>query len=235
MQTTHPVVINDGAAAEAALAPLIDHLRGAAASGLDLAVAPGLLAEGTPVAELVAAPYTRLAAMVEESARLWSAPSHVAAALWWKRFSYWTTLPVTIGWAVDRTVPLMTAENTVYRRNAEEPLLVVGVNALRSASGAVGPVIRETLLEGLFAPVIEALHDLTRAGRRGLWGSVAESLTHPLDMVVSDPAAAAEELLRAVGGPVEDLMELPSLKRRTCCLWVTLPEADPCPTCCVLR
>ncbi|GHE38475.1 hypothetical protein GCM10017673_46040 [Streptosporangium violaceochromogenes] len=244
MPVTRPAMIT-GRRATTVPEPPAGWLRAAAETGWPAGLAPGLRAEGEgwhPAAELAAPPYGRLGRMVEETGRRWDAPPHVAAALWWKGFSYWTTLPVAMSWATERRVPLMTARNTMLRPLPDEPRLQVALNAPAAGGGdagdgELGALIRETLLEDLHAPLIEALHALTRAGRRGLWGSVAEALVHPLISyagdLLDDPAGQALTLLRSVGGPVAGLMELPALRRRTCCLWVTLPGREACSTCCV--
>ncbi|WUH99886.1 hypothetical protein OHR68_41440 [Spirillospora sp. NBC_00431] len=232
--------------ADEALEPLFGWLSAIAESnGFPLGVPPDLRAAGEgwfPVAELSTRPHDRLRALVDESGRLWSAPPHVAAALWWKSFSYWAALPVTLGWVLNRRVPVFTTGTTMVRTPAEEPRMLIGVSELRAATGDVaelGEAVRDTLVRDLLAPLIDSLHDLTRTGRRGLWGSVAEGLAHPIVEFaggrVDDPAKAARILLESIGEPVADLVEfLPALRRRTCCLWVTLPDSDACPTCCVL-
>ena len=224
-----------------ALEPLAARLRAADDAAGPLGVAPGLRASGDgwcPAAELTR-PDGRLADLVAETGRRWEAPPHVAAALWWKSFSYWTALPVALGWALNRRVPLLTAETTLLSTPAAEPGMLVAMSEPRSAAGDVGElgaVIAGTLLRELHAPVIEALHGLTRAGRRGLWGSTAEALVHPLTTfagdLLDDPGDAARTLLESIGEPVAGLVELPGMRRRTCCLWVTLGRGI-CPTCCV--
>lgn len=243
MDATLAEMVAVGPSAETALEPLFGRLRTVADSGVPLGVTSRLGTDGDgwcTVAELAAEPYERLGGLVAETERRWEAPPHVAAALWWKSFSYWTALPVTMGWALNRRVPMLTADTTALRTPEAEPGIEIGTSELRVATGDVGELgaaIAGTLIRDLHAPLIEALHALTRSGRRGLWGSVAEALAHPLvtfghDML-DDPGAAAETLLDSIGGPVAGLVELPALRRRTCCLWVTLPGADVCPTCCV--
>ncbi|WP_449064096.1 hypothetical protein [Planomonospora algeriensis] len=243
MDTTRPAPVSGRRSAEETLAPLIGRLRAAATAGLPLGLVPGLRAEGDgwhSVIELTAPPYGRLSELVRETSLRWDAPPHVAAALWWKGVSYWTTLPVVIGWAATRHVPLMTAAGTALRSLPGEPHLQAGLSELRVVTGTVeevGAIVRDTLLRDLHAPLIEALHALTRTGRRGLWGSVAEAIVHPLVTLAADllddPADAAETLLRSIGEPVADLVETPSMRRRTCCLWVRLPGREACSTCCV--
>ncbi|MEU5878976.1 (2Fe-2S)-binding protein [Spirillospora sp. NPDC047279] len=215
-----------GGRALEALGPLVAGLRAGNAAG----VAPGLRAgtqdgwasvEDMPLEE-----------MIQAAAERWSAPPHVAAALWWKGFSYWTALPVVMGWAMTRRVPVMTMETTAVLPLSEAPHMLIGLIEPQVAPGE-GRIIRETLIEGLHAPVIERLNALTRAGRRGLWGSVAEAFVEPFDLLGMPGAAGAEELTAAVGGPIAGLIDMTSGRRRTCCLWVTLPGNDACPTCCV--
>ncbi|MBG0830167.1 hypothetical protein HS041_20585 [Planomonospora sp. ID67723] len=244
MNATGTALLGGEPSAETMLEPLTARLRAAAEAGLPLALTPGLYAGGPDwytAAELAAPPYRRLGELLDVARREWEAPPHVAAALWWKGFSYWTTLPVVMGWAINRHVPLMTARNTVLRSSPAEPRLRFGLCEPLVAGGGLeelGAVIRSTLLEDLHAPLIEALHALTRTGRRGLWGSVAEAFAQPLvsfaQDLLDDPAGAAEALLRSAGGPVADLLELPSMRRRTCCLWVTLPGREACSTCCLI-
>ncbi|MGH3244513.1 MAG: hypothetical protein ACRDNL_29355 [Spirillospora sp.] len=246
MDTNQVGTVAAGQAAKEALEPLFRRLRATAdGNGFPLGVPPDLCAAGEgwfPVAELSARPYDRLRALVGESERRWSAPPHVAAALWWKSFSYWAALPVAMGWALNRRVPLFTTGTTMVSTPAEEPGMLIGASELRVAVGdlaELGEAIGDTLVRDLLAPLIDSLHDLTRTGRRGLWGSVAEGLAHPIvefaGGLVDDPTEEARVLLESVGEPVSGLVELlPGLRRRTCCLWVTLPDGEACPTCCVL-
>lgn len=245
-----------GAPAAQALAPLIALLEESMPEGSGLA--PGLaIGSASPgsgpvldARELAGAPPARLGELVAEYARQWAAPSHVGAALWWKSFAYWTSLPVALGWALGRRVPLMTAGLTALRPQPEPPGMLVGLRELCLLSDdagddeALGAAIGATLVREVFAPVIDALQGLTRAGRRGLWGTAAECLAHPILTIgrdlVDDPPAEAMALLRGVGGPMADLIEPPgpgdtAVRRRTCCLWVTLPDREACPSCCVLQ
>ncbi|GAA2737631.1 (2Fe-2S)-binding protein [Actinocorallia aurantiaca] len=212
------------------LLPLISLIEAASATGGIPSIAPGLrLDEGMTVRELATAPYTVLGELIEETAAQWNAPRHVAATLWWKGFSYWSTAPIALGWALNGFFPALTADNTLVQRLSGEPRFVVGTRDLVPATD-----VRATLLD-LHTPLIDALAKTARAGRRNLWGSVAESLTHPLsvfaELLPGTPDAAA--LLALAGAPVSGLMELNPARRRTCCLWATLPDAEACATCCL--
>ncbi|WP_214110913.1 hypothetical protein [Acrocarpospora catenulata] len=215
-----------------------------------LGVLPTLVLDTTPTGwvpavELAREPYPVLAEMVQEIATRWNAPLHVAGALFWKTYTYWHTLPMAVGWAVNRRVPVMRPADT-WVRSSEAGLTIAATRVTVAVlpgdpvagepgtlvNDDLGAVIRAALLDSQL-PVIEALGRLTRVGRRNLWGSTAEALTHPL--LELGPYGWAAELLAAVGRPVNGLIEQDGAeyRRRTCCLWVTLPEEDPCATCCV--
>jgi ferric iron reductase protein FhuF len=197
---------------------------------------------------------------VAATAARYSAPPHVAAALWWKAYSYWATLPVALGWALGRRVPLMSYDDTVVRPADGGASIVVALRSVRVAvmrddplAGAPETVVaadeaelvslvRASLLHSHLAPVIATLQQRTRVGTRTLWGSVAEAVTHPLvaygvALTGRDQSAEAAGLLAALGPPVAGLADVlaeePGLRRRTCCLWAALDQ-PPCPTCCIL-
>jgi ferric iron reductase protein FhuF len=75
---------------------------------------------------------------------------------------------------------------------------------------------------------------MAKVGERTLWGSTAEAFAHPLTQIMPGDYMA---LLQQVGKPVDGLVEPAddAYFRRTCCLWVTLPDAEACGSCCVLR
>ncbi|GAB3661042.1 hypothetical protein GCM10027589_23070 [Actinocorallia lasiicapitis] len=200
-------------------------------TGYEMGINPTLLESGGPtVAELATSPYELLDEQVNAVAARYGAPRHVAASLWWKAYAYWVTLPIGLGWALDRTFPAFTPERTVVRLLDREPHLSIGLSELETATD-----VRATLI-ALHTPLIDALHELTRIGRRNLWGSVAESLIDPLEGFAAelDGNADARTLLDLAGPPVKNLMACDPVKRRTCCLWVALPDEEACSSC-VLR
>lgn len=195
-----------------------------------------------PAPELARDPEGRLLALIDGTAERWGAPRHVGGALLWKTYGYWHTLPMALGWALNRRVPIMPFERTFCRESdagvtVAATSLVTAVLPDDPCAGEPGTVVvpdlgaavRDALLAGQ-GPLLAAIAGLTRVGERTLWGSTAEALVHPLP----DPAEAAG-LLAAVGPPVDGLITFTpeGFLRRTCCLWVTLPAADPCATCCV--
>ncbi|MEO3860709.1 (2Fe-2S)-binding protein [Acrocarpospora sp. B8E8] len=218
-----------------------------------LGVLPGLVAESSsgdgwiPAPELAREPYQALAGFVDETAERWNAPRHVAAAVFWKTYTYWHIFPIALGWSINRRVPLMRLEHTMVRPSdagvtiaateitvAVEPGDPVAGTPGTVVSDDLGATIREALLDGQ-QPLIEAISKLTRIGRRNLWGSTAEAFAGPL--LETGPYQRAEDLLRSIGRPVDGLIEPheDGYRRRTCCLWVTLPDEEACSTCCVKR
>ncbi|MGW0446257.1 (2Fe-2S)-binding protein [Streptosporangium nondiastaticum] len=229
---------------------LSEHLRGLAdGQGGVLGVPPDLMADDSPgwipVSELAREPYGPLLALVDETAERWSAPRHVAAALLWKTYTYWNTLPMVLGWALERRVPLMRLADTLVRPSdagvtiaaTAVTVAVLPGDPLAGAPGTtvvpdLASAIRDALLDGQH-PLIRALCAQTRLGERTLWGSTAEAVAHPLLSLV--PRDDVTRLLTEIGPPVNGLLvpDGDGYRRRTCCLWVTLPDADPCSTCCV--
>lgn len=184
-------------------------------------------ASWTAVRELLREPYTLLLGMVDETAARWNAPRHVGAALLWKTYGYWHTMPMALGWAIDGRVPIMKLDDTYFKVSG------AGVT-LAATSVRWGSVddIPEALAESQ-APLVKAIGALARVGERTLWGSTAEAFAHPLTNLVPGDYM---RLLREIGPPVDGLIEPAGERyfRRTCCLWITLPDVEACSTCCVL-
>jgi ferric iron reductase protein FhuF len=198
--------------------------------------------DGSAIPRLLAAAHDR-----------WGASPHVAAALAWKSYTYWLTLPAVLGYAAARRVPLMSADNVLVRLHVAAPFLEIG---LRSPEIAVlpgdplcgqphvrvvddlVPVFRHSLMEAHLAPVLDRLRERVHVGRRTLLGSVASGVAYALvrssDTLPGPIAGTAQALLSALA--VDDLVELtPDLRvlRRTCCLAFTLPEPKVCQGCCI--
>jgi hypothetical protein len=251
-----------GSEAIEAARPLVALLQ-AAHDTYPLALVPGLLAgrDGQDEGFLAADDPRLMERLVADTQARYDAPVHIAAALAWKGYAYYASLPVTLGWALNRRVPLFTPRDTLVRPLADEPFLTVGLRALRVAVTAADPcagtpgtvvvqdeeallaLVRDTLMRDHFAPLIDALRTSTRTGARNLWGTASEALSSPLYGHGSDLPGAAESVRRLMAGlgePVDGLMETvdgppPKVRRRTCCLWVALPGRDACPSCCLTR
>lgn len=207
--------------------------RAAAERGGVLGVEPGLVIEPdqtwTAVADLVREPYTQLGELVDETAARWNAPRHVGAALFWKTYGYWHTMPMALGWALDGRVPIMKLADTYVKRSeAGVTVAATRVSWTRGADAIAGALAESQL------PLVEALSSMARVGPRTLWGSTAEAFAHPLTSIVPGDYM---ELLRQIGRPVDGLIEPAGdgYFRLTCCLWLTLPDVEACPSCCVLR
>ncbi|MEU0568343.1 (2Fe-2S)-binding protein [Nonomuraea sp. NPDC005983] len=207
--------------------------RLAAARGGVLGIVPRLVIEPdeswTPASELLREPSGLLTELVDKTAARWNAPRHVGAALFWKTYGYWHTMPLALGWALDGRVPLMRPAETYFKES--EAGVTIGASGVSWASGAAA--IRGALAESQ-QPLVTAISRLAKVGERILWGSTAEAFAHPLTHIVPADYMA---LLRELGPPVDGLIEPApdGFFRRTCCLWITLPGVEPCGTCCVLR
>lgn len=265
-----------------ALRPLSDALAELARERGSLGVHPGLVvdsAEATgwlSAARLAAPGSPVLERLLSATAERYSAPSHVAAAFVWKSYGFWTAMPVALGWALNRRVPLPSLSDTIIRVLDEAPNIVVGARATTTAvlagdpyagspgtvtvpdEDALGALVRQVLLEEHHAAMIGALGRLSRVSARGLWGSVAESLTYGIRFAATTPPGATHSeatnsealrpeavgpemrnLLARVGGPVEGLVDVRDtpdgvdVRRRTCCFAITVPGLGVCASCCV--
>ncbi|GAA3230729.1 hypothetical protein [Nonomuraea helvata] len=198
-----------------------------------IGVEPGLVIEPdeswTPVTELLREPHELLVGLIDETAARWNAPRHVGAALFWKTYSYWHTLPMALGWALDGRVPVMRPADTYFKVSEAG----VTVAATRVSWGSGARAIAEALAESQ-RPLVKAIEAVAKVGERTLWGSTAEAFAHPLTSVVPGDYM---RLLKELGPPVDGLIEPvgDGYFRRTCCLWITLPDVEPCGSCCVLR
>ena len=202
--------------------------------------------------------------LLDTARRRWGAAPHAAAALAWKCYSYWLALPVVLGYAAARRVPLVRPEGVVLRWSQRAPFVVVGLTRVDVAVLDTDPLAlmpppgvrvvpdeaallaeaRAALMDDHLAPLLERIRDHVRLGRRTLWGSLASGIAHGLsraaDVVPGPIAATANEVLTAFG--LDDLVDMAPLttgpglavQRRTCCLAFTLPEPKICTGCCIL-
>lgn len=202
--------------------------------------------------------------LLDAAQRRWHAAPHAAAALAWKCYSFWLSLPAVIGYAAARRVPLVKPSGVVLRWNTRQPFLRVGLTTVDVAVlpndplaiiGAPGIVIvpdEDALLDALrtavmdehLKPIMEQIKSRLHLGRRTLWGSLASGVAHGIsraaDVVPGPTMQTAQHVLRHLG--VADLVVLGdrpgssglSVHRKTCCLAFTLPEPKVC-TGCVLR
>ncbi|WP_422774524.1 IucA/IucC family C-terminal-domain containing protein [Plantactinospora sp. WMMC1484] len=256
-------MIGDRAAAP--LAPVTATLRAAFGTDVLPGLATGLLVSDetgwAPATELVDG--TRWPELLAVTRQRWGATPHAAAALAWKSYTYWLLLPVVLGWASARRVPLLRPADVLVRFEEGRPLLTLGMR--RSTAIAVLPsdplalsglpevrvvlgeaelltALRTSLLDSHLTPMLDALHCHVRVGARTLLGSVASGVAQGVlraaDALPGGSAETIGALLDALG--VADLVELvpgPSgeltVQRRTCCLAFTLPQPKVCAGCCI--
>jgi hypothetical protein len=111
---------------------------GGLAPGLTVTDGPGwicaqAMADGTRVPELLA--------VVGRSRR---ASPHVAAALAWKAYTYALALPVVVGWAAARRVPLVQPADVLVRLGSPKSVLTLGLRpSIRVAVLPSDPIAAE--------------------------------------------------------------------------------------------
>lgn len=251
--------------AEQPLSPVTTTLRAMFGTSTELpGLAPDLVvrepAGWTPTARLAD---VHLDTLLDTARGRWNAQPHAAAALAWKAYTYWLTLPAVLGWASARRVPLLTASDTLMHFEDPRPLLTVGIR--RETTIAVLPSdplalsnlphirvvadeeallgeFRRSLLDEHLGPLLDALHGRVRLGRRTLLGSLASGIAYGvLRSADALPGSSAESIDRLLGAlDVRDLIELNAgpngaleVQRKTCCLAFTLPRPKVCPGCCI--
>jgi hypothetical protein len=246
----------------APLAPVLDALDtvrdGRAEFGIadDLRAGPdwipaGALLDGSALPRLLSVPITQ-----------WGAKPHAAAALAYKQYTYWLAMPVVLGWASARRVPLLSADNVAVQFLDDTPYFRLGMRRPAVAVLADDPVaglpgtvvvdtadallalLADTLRDRHVAPLIEATRRHVRIGAHTLWGQLAASVGYALaaaEPVLDGTAADAQALLSALR--LTDLAELCDtgdslrVRRSTCCLAFVVPSLGNrlCPDCCITR
>jgi hypothetical protein len=202
--------------------------------------------------------------LLDAAAHRWRGGSpHAAAALAWKAYSYWLSLPVVLGWASARRVPLLNASDVLIHFEDRRPLVTIGYR--RSTTVAVLPsdplavagrpevlvvpderglldAMAASLLDGHVMPMLDAMHERVRLGHRTLLGSlssgIANGMLRAADVLPGPTVENIGTVLAALG--LDDLVELlpgangePLVQRKTCCLAFTLPEPKVCSGCCI--
>jgi Ferric iron reductase FhuF-like transporter len=247
------------------LAPVTETLRAMFGTSTRLpGLAPDLLVHDTagwqPTAELAG---DQLPVLLESARRRWQAQPHAAAALAWKAYTYWLTLPAVLGWGSARRVPLLTSSAVLMHFQDRRPLVTLGlrhditVAVLPSDPLALADLptvrvvpdeaallaeLRRSLLDEHLTPLLDAVHARVRLGSRTLLGSLASGVAYGVlrsaDVLPGSSAATIGTLLDALG--VADLVELVpgptgalEVQRKTCCLAFTLPQPKICAGCCI--
>jgi ferric iron reductase protein FhuF len=168
--------------------------------------------------------------LLDRPARQWGAPPHTAAALAWKAYSWWLVTPAVRAFAAGRPLPRLDLHNVEVALLEEHPYTEVRVldPAPLPDDDAVAR-LRETLLDGHLAPVVDALSTTTRIGRRTLWGSVAEAVAYPL--LEDGDGEAVEVLLDGLGLAHLVTVVGGCALRRTCCQAIAVPGLGVCDSC----
>jgi hypothetical protein len=247
------------------LAPITDTLRAMFGTSTQLpGLAPDLLVTDPtgwrPTADLQG---PSLDVLLDSSRRRWNAQPHAAAALAWKAYTYWLALPAVLGYASARRVPLLTAQNVLMHFDDPRPLVTVGLRAdipvavlpsdplavsglpqvrVVPTEAALREEFRASLLDQHLTPLLDAIHDRVRLGRRTLLGSLASGVAYAVlrsaDVLPGPSTGTIDTLLSTLG--VDDLVELVEgptgrldVQRKTCCLAFTLPQPKVCKGCCI--
>ncbi|TDO39642.1 ferric iron reductase FhuF-like transporter [Paractinoplanes brasiliensis] len=258
-RTTRTVTVADP------LAPVKATLRAMFGTSTELpGVAPDLVVhdptDWTPASALAG---EQLDILLESSRRRWNAQPHAAAALAWKAYTYWVALPAVLGYASARRVPLLTADNVLTHFDDPRPLITVGLRAGTPVAVLAGDPLalsglphvrvvpdeaallvelRRSLLDQHLSPLLDAIHDRVRLGKRTLLGSLSSGVAYGVlrsaDVLPGRSAETIAQLHNALG--VEDLIELVpgsngklDVQRKTCCLAFTLPQPKVCQGCCI--
>jgi hypothetical protein len=251
--------------AQQPLAPVTATLRAMFGTSTELpGLAPDLLVQDPtgwlPTSDLAGA---SLDTLLDSSRQRWQAQPHAAAALAWKAYTYWLTLPAVLGWASARRVPLLTGTDVLMHFSDPRPLVTIGlrhditVAVLPSDPLAVSGLpqvrvvadeaalleeLRRSLLDEHLTPLLDAIHTKVRLGSRTLLGSLASGVAYAVlrsaDVLPGSSAESIAVLLGTLG--VDDLIELVpgrngklDVQRKTCCLAFTLPKPKVCMGCCI--
>ena len=247
------------------LAPVIAAMRAMFGTSTEIpGVAPDLLVADPgrwrPATHLTG---EGLDTLLDSAGRRWNAQPHAAAALAWKAYTYWLALPAVLGWASARRVPLLTPADVLVHFDDPRPLLTVGLRAgipvavlpgdplaisglpqvrVVADEDALLAELRRSLLDEHLTPLLNAIHDRVRLGKRTLLGSLSSGIAYGVlrsaDVLPGSSAETIERLHDALG--VSDLIELVrgrqgklEVQRKTCCLAFTLPQPKVCKGCCI--
>jgi hypothetical protein len=224
---------------------------------------PGLIMpDGTADGWLPASALTtgggRLDDLLDAAKQRWGASPHAAAALAWRSYTYWLTLPVVLGWATARRVLLLDPHDVGWRVSVthDRPLLTLGLRRVRLAVLDGDPIagdvvagseaellriLRSTLRDHHLDPLLTQIRTRVNLGERTLLGSLASAVAYGVvrgvEAPVTDRVVTAGTLLTALGLP--DLVDFEpgpdgvEVRRRTCCLAFTLPVPKICSGCCL--
>lgn len=203
-----------------------------------------------------------LDALLDAARRYWDTTPHVAAALAWKYYAYWVSLPAVLGYATAARVPLLEPDEVLVRYFPHQPFLVVGLRAPRVAvlptdplaaaappgvfvlpdDAALREALRASLLDRHLGILLDGLHERVRLGRRTLLGSLASGVAHALSRAADALPGSALDPAKTILSTLDvadlvDVAERPdgrlTVQRHTCCLAFALPTPRICEGCCL--
>ncbi|MEQ7124768.1 IucA/IucC family C-terminal-domain containing protein [Actinopolymorpha sp. B11F2] len=184
--------------------------------------------------ELVDPGRQELAAHLREIQYAWSCTPAVAAALFWKQYS-WFVVQVALE---DPRADLRLAA-VQLQLAMDPPYIAVETTPTEAApDDDLAARLATHLIAGHLRPFVERLNAMTRAGQRLLWGSVAHALAYPLAERTTDPAREVPAFLAAVGPEVAGLVDVDAsgeIGRRTCCLAFRCGTPSVCDYCPIQR
>lgn len=183
----------------------------------------GTASDWLPATDLVSG--VRLDEVLLAAARRWHADRHVAAALAWRSYTYWLAMPVVLGYATARRLPLLHPADVSVRLNEHNPFLTISLSRVRlailpddplatvPASGAPDAVVvdndehllrllRQTLRTDHLDPLLAQIQARVRLGERNLFGSLASAVGYAavrgLDAPPERVIRVATEILSAL-------------------------------------
>jgi hypothetical protein len=193
----------------------------------------------------------RLEELFELPERLWDAPSHAAAVLAWKTYTYQLAKPLATGWALAREIPLLSPDNLLVTVLPTAPYLAVGLRRPASAVLAANPAsrlpdaipmadeaalldfFRDTLIERHLQPLLERTKEARKVGERSLWGQAAAAFAYAF-ADASAATAMQDTALFTDALPVNGLAGVDDgevVWRKTCCLAFASPSLTACHDC----
>jgi hypothetical protein len=162
-------------------------------------LAPGLVVDdSTGWVPATALRSEGLTDLLDAAKQRWSAQPHAAAALAWKCYVYWVTLPALVGYAGAHRVPLPRPEDVLVRYSDQQPFLKVALHRPTLAVLASDPLaryprpgivvcaddaallaeLRRVVVDEHLTPLMDAIRERVHLGRRTLWGSLASGVAH---------------------------------------------------------
>src|SRR5436190_6637651 len=137
-------------------------------------LAPGLVVDD-PTGWIPASRFTdgsALPALLTAARDRWGASPAAAAALAWKSYTYWLSLPAVIGYAAAGRVPDLSPGNVLIQVPGADPFLRIGLRRPTvEVTGDLAGYLRRTMLDGHLDAVLEGLRGLVHIGRRTMLGS----------------------------------------------------------------